>query len=256
MGMELDGKIAIVTGAGSGIGRAAALTLAKAGAWVVVNDIIGERAHETVAMIDAAGGTARAVTADVTDPVAVDHFVQATMLEWGQIDILCNNAGILDRMEPAAETSLELWDRVMAVNTTGPFLMARAVLPHMLAKGKGAIVNTASEAGFRGGGAGLAYTVSKHGIVGLTRSIAWMHAEEGIRCNAICPGPTITNIAGDGGLEQFDSRFIARLTPVQGLMPRAAAAQRQADAILFLASDQSSYINGAILPVDGGWSAG
>jgi NAD(P)-dependent dehydrogenase (short-subunit alcohol dehydrogenase family) len=256
MNIDLTDKVALVTGAGSGIGRAIALSMAAAGAKVAVNDIIAARAEETAEKIRAAGGAAHVAVADVADADAVSNIVDELLSAWGRIDILCNNAGIIDGMENAADVALKTWDRLLAVNTTGPFLVTRAVLPQMIARRSGAIVNTASEAGFRGGAAGVAYTVSKHGIVGLTRAIAWAHGEQGIRCNAICPGPTMTNIAADFGPDGFNALAMERLGPVQALIPRAADPQAMANAVLFLASDQAHYINGAILPVDGGWAAG
>lgn len=253
---DLAGRTAIVTGAGSGIGRAMATTLAAAGAAILVNDIIGERAEETVGLITAAGGTAIAAVADISDEAAVGAFVQLAADTWGRIDILCNNAGIMDRMALPENTPTDLWHRMLAVNVTGQFFVSRAVLPHMLARKAGAIVNTASIAGIRGASAGLAYTVSKHAVVGLTRNIAWAHGPNGIRCNAICPGPTETNITGGLGLDSMDVDGVARLLPVLSLADRGTGPQTMANMALFLASDAAVYVNGAIIPVDGGWMAG
>lgn len=254
--IDLSGRTAIVTGAGSGIGRAMALTFAQAGAELLVNDIIGDRAEATVAAIEAAGGRAFPAVADIADEAAVNAFVRDAAERWGRIDVLCNNAGIMDRIHLPAETPTDLWERVMAVNVTGQFFVTRAVLPHMLARKAGAIVNTASVAGLRGGAAGLAYVASKHAMVGLTRSIAWTHGPDGIRCNAICPGPTETDITGGKGLEFFSPGGLARATPVMTLADRFTGPQVMADTALFLASDAAAYINGAIIPVDGGWMAG
>ncbi|MDA0642472.1 SDR family NAD(P)-dependent oxidoreductase [Nonomuraea ferruginea] len=194
-----------------------------------------------------------AVAADVGDERAVAALVESAISAYGRIDALFNNAGIIDDMALPADISPELWDRVLRVNLTGTFLVTRAVLPHMLRAGRGAIVNTASEAGVRGGAAGAAYTASKHGVVGMTRSVAWAYAKDGIRCNAILPGATLTGIA-DGAT--FDPTGAARLSPVLALGDQLARPEQMADAALFLASDAASFVNGAIVPVDGGWSAG
>ncbi|MEV5553014.1 glucose 1-dehydrogenase [Nonomuraea wenchangensis] len=245
-----DDRVALVTGAGSGIGRAMAVAFAKAGARVVAADVDRARAEETAAVV---GEAALAVTADVGDQASVAALVEAAIGAYGRIDVLCNNAGILDTMALPAEITPEVWDRVIRVNLTGAFLVTHAVLPHLLRQGRGAIVNTASEAGIRGGAAGAAYTASKHGLIGLTRSVAWAYAKDGIRCNAILPGPTATNIA-DGAT--FDPAGAARLSPVLALGELMAQPEQMADAALYLASDAASFVNGAIVPVDGGWSAG
>lgn len=254
--VDLTGRCAIVTGAGSGIGRAIALTLARSGAEVMVNDIIGERAEETVAMIAAAGGNALASVADIADENAVAGFVSDAVQRWGRIDILCNNAGIMDKIEFVEDVSTELWNRVFAVNVTGQFFVMRAALPHMRKAGKGAIVNTVSIAGLRGAAAGATYVASKHALAGLTKSVAWSHGNEGIRCNGICPGAIDTNITNGQGLEAFDEQGLARAWPVMALCERASGPQAIANAALFLVSDAAYYINGVMLPVDGGWMAG
>ncbi|GAA3814445.1 SDR family oxidoreductase [Sphaerisporangium flaviroseum] len=244
-----DDRVALITGAGSGIGRAMAVAFAKDGARVVACDVNRESAEHTASEI---GEAAIAVTADIADETSVGALVAAAITAYGRIDVLCNNAGIMDTMALPADLPVELWERVLRINLTGTFLVTHAVLPHMLRQGRGAIVNTASEAGIRGGAAGAAYTASKHGVVGLTKSVAWAYSKEGIRCNAILPGPTMTGIATN---TSFDPIGAARLNPVIALGEHIAHPEQMADAALFLASDAASFVNGAIVPVDGGWSA-
>jgi len=254
--IDLSGQVALVTGAGSGIGRAMAQAYAAAGAAVVVVDIVPGRTEETVSLIRNAGGSAEAVVADLADEARVTGLAADLCARHGRLDILCNNAGIMDQMQRAADVPTETWDRVIRVNLTAPFLLTRAVLPTMLANKHGCIINTASIASLRGGAAGLAYTTSKHGLVGMTRNIAWSYADEGIRCNAICPGAAATNIVGETGMAGFDQGGMARFGQVMGLNgAHVAGPEKIASVALFLASDGASFINGAVIPIDMGWAA-
>ena len=249
----MSGQAVIVTGAASGIGRAAALAFAREGARVLVADLAEEGAAAAVAEIEAVGAEAVAVTGDLSDQAVVDEVVATAADRFGGVDVLVNNAGIMDRMSALGETDDAEWQRVLTVNLTAPFLLTRAVLPHMLAAGRGAIVFTASEAGLRGGAAGAAYTASKHGIVGLTRNVAVMYRKQGIRANAIAPGPTMTNIGVEVREGAHGPGVIGGL--LGAVMGRMATAEEQAAAIVWLASDAASNVNGVVLPVDDAWAA-
>jgi NAD(P)-dependent dehydrogenase (short-subunit alcohol dehydrogenase family) len=242
----------VVTGAGSGIGRAAALRFAREGANVLVADLNADSAKAVVTEIEAAQGRAVAVVGDLSEPEVIERVVATAVETFGGVDVLVNNAAIMDRMSAAADVSDAEWERVIRVNLTAPFLLTRAALPHMLAKGKGAIVNTASEAALRGSAAGTAYTVSKHGIAGLTKSLAVMYREKGIRTNAVAPGGTATGITVDVDPATHGPQVVGGYARNFG---RLAEADEQAAVIVFLASDAASNINGAILPVDNGWAA-
>ncbi|MDX3428615.1 MULTISPECIES: SDR family NAD(P)-dependent oxidoreductase [unclassified Streptomyces] len=247
-----QGRRVIVTGAGSGIGRATALLFAEEGARIVIADVDDAAARAVAEEVQRAGGTAVTVIGDLREQTVVDRVAATAVEEFGGIDVLVNNAGIMDSMSAAADTGDDEWDRVIGINLTAPFRLTRAALPHMLAAGKGAVVFTASEASLRGSAAGAAYTASKHGIAGLTKSLAVMYRDKGIRSNAIAPGGTLTNIRVDA---DRGAHGPAALAPYMGNVGSPARAEEQAAAIAFLASDAASNINGAVLPVDNGWSA-
>ncbi len=252
--MRFERKVAVVTGAGSGIGKATVDQLIAEGAQVIAVDVVEGSLQEAVTAWQATGGQVTGVVANVMQEADVERMIEAAYATYGRLDILCNNAGIMDLMTPAADVSRELWDRVLGVNLTGPFLACRQALPRMVAQGGGSIVNTASEAGLRGGAAGTAYTVSKHGLIGLTKSIAFFYGEQGIRCNAVCPGGVLTAIGvggaapHPGGMEQVGAVLQATMRG------HVAQPEQIAAVIAFLASEAASNVNGAILPVDHGWS--
>lgn len=243
---RFDAKTVIVTGAGSGIGRATALRLAAEGAHVVATDIVAERLD---ALAAETGDAVETVVGDVADASVIEALVGAA---GDRVDGLANVAGIMDAFLPPAEVDDATWDRVFSVNLVGPMRLIRAVLPIMTAAGSGTIVNVSSEAGLRPSASGAAYTSSKHGLIGLTKSVAFFYGPQGIRCNSVAPGAVMTNIEAP-----FRSEFAAtRLGPImQAVVPAPAQADELAAAITWLLSEDSANVNGAILPSDGGWSA-
>ncbi len=243
---RFTGKTVIVTGAGSGIGRATASRGAREGGRVIAVDVSQERLDEFVA--EHAGSDIVSLTADITDDAGVAGIVEAA----GEtIDALANIAGIMDDMTPVGDLSDAVWERVMRVNVTGTMKLTRAVIPTMLAQGGGSIVNTASEAALRGSAAGAAYTASKHAVVGLTKSSAFMYGPSGIRVNAVAPGPTITNIEATFGSPLGSERIQFGMA----ILPDAAEAEALAASITFLLSDDGVNVNGIVLASDNGWSA-
>jgi 3-oxoacyl-[acyl-carrier protein] reductase len=250
MAGRLEDKVALITGAGSGIGRASAERFAAEGAQVAVVDLKG--AAETVAAIEAAGGEAIALTTDVADEDAVAAMAEVALERFGRVDVLMNNAGILEDFLPAADTPTAVWDRVLGVNLFGQFFTARALLPQMVERGDGAIINVASTAGLNGGNGGAAYTTSKHAIIGFTRQLCFDYARQGIRCNVICPGAVETGMTK----EIFASPDAAVMAAVESApIGRWAQPDELANAALFLASDEASFVNGAVYLVDGGFDS-
>jgi NAD(P)-dependent dehydrogenase (short-subunit alcohol dehydrogenase family) len=252
MAGQFAGKVALVTGAGSGIGRASALAFARDGAQVVAGDIDVAGGQETVRQIVSAGGEARFIAADVTDPAAVEALMEAALAAYGRLDCAFNNAGISGLGGGLAhEYPLELWDRVLRTNLTGVWLCMRAELPRMLARGGGAIVNTASIMGLVGGG-NVAYNAAKHGVVGLTRQAALEYARQGVRVNAVCPGFTETPMVQVVRERRpgLDER-VATTAPAG----RFGGPEEIAAAVTWLCSDAAAFVTGVALPVDGGWTA-
>ncbi len=243
---RLAGKVALVTGAASGIGAAICARFVAEGASVVAVDLNADGLQRYTGAEKVA-----TVTADVTKPEDVERMVGAALDRFGKLDVLCNNAGIMDRFLPVGEVTDEVWTHVLAVNLTGPMMLSRAAVRQMLAQGGGSIVNIASVGGFAGARAGVAYTASKHGVIGLTRNTAATYMKDGIRCNAICPGGVDTGIPLGG---EPSAKGYAALNLTLGAMPRVGKPEEIAATAAFLASDDAAFVNGAIVVVDGGWT--
>ena len=251
--MKLENKVAIVTGAASGMGKAIAELYAKEGAKVVVSDYNFEGAKVVAEAINAAGGTAIANEANVADSAHVERLFEETKSAFGKLDILVNNAGIMDGMEPVGEVSDERWERVFTVNTTAVMRTMRIATNIFLAQGHGVIVNTISVGGLHGTRAGAAYTASKHAVSGLTKNTAYMYADKNIRCNGIAPGGVDTNIGAS--MTNMSEFGYSRQATGQGTMPRSGKPEEVAQLALFLGSDDASFINGQIIAADAGWTA-
>lgn len=245
----LDGKAALVTGGASGIGRASAIALAKAGATVAIVDVNEDGGKETATLVvEEAGGDAEFVRADVTQPDDVAAVVDKTVARWGHLDCAVNNAGTTGASAPTADYTLDEWTRTIELNLTSVFLCLKHEIPAMLERG-GAIVNMASGAGLVGFPGLPAYVASKHGVVGLTKAAALEYASQGIRINAICPGSTRTPMLEGfmGGDEKLE-RMLTRPIPVG----RLGRPEEIAEAVVWLCSDAASFVVGQALAVDGG----
>ncbi|MFX4306312.1 SDR family oxidoreductase [Exiguobacterium sp. A1_3_1] len=251
--MRLTGKTIIVTGAGSGMGEAMAKLFAQEGARIVAADIRLETVERVVSDIKEAGGEAMAVASDIAKPNAATELVQQALEAYGKLDVLVNNAGIMDGMEGVEDISDERWDHVFAVNTTGTMRLMREAVKHFKEVKGGVILNNISIGGLNGARAGAAYTASKHAVIGLTKNTAFFYAGEGIRCNGIAPGAVETNIGQS--MTNLNEFGMGRAMLGMGLNPRAGQPNEIAKLALFLVSDEASFINGAIVVADGGWSA-
>lgn len=253
--MRLEGKVAVITGAGSGMGRAMANLFAKEGAKIVAAEWNQATLDEVVAEVQAAGGEIIGVQGNVAQQADCERIIDAAVEKFGRLDVLCNNAGVMDNNAGAAELGNDMWDRVLGINLNGPMYLTRRAIPAMKAHDGGSIINTASVAGVGGGAAGAAYTVSKHGVIGLMRNTAFRYAQEGIRCNAIVAGGVETNITNSVDLSKMDPAGSARYQTWYAAIPASLKALDIANLALFLASDESKMINGAAIAADAGWTA-
>jgi NAD(P)-dependent dehydrogenase (short-subunit alcohol dehydrogenase family) len=257
MNNSMVGKVALVTGGGSGIGQAACKAFAQAGAQVMVVDINGPAAEATAEAVRALGASAQAATADVSNSAEVQGYVAATMKAFGRIDAFFNNAGIEGQISPIAEYDEANWDRVIATNLKGTFLGLRHVLPVMIAQQSGSIVNSASVAGTVGAPGMAAYAASKHAIIGLTRTAAGEVGRQGVRVNAICPGPIQTRMMQSLAekLNPAEPVAVVRANTARNPMGRYGEPDEVARVVVFLASDEAAYVNGAAWLIDGGRTA-
>jgi NAD(P)-dependent dehydrogenase (short-subunit alcohol dehydrogenase family) len=254
-GMKLKGKTAIITGAGSGMGRAMANLFAAEGATIVAADWHQGDLDAVVAEVGKTGATITGIKANVAEQAEAEAMVDKAIDAYGRLDVLVNNAGVMDLFAPVGELDDETWRRVMSVNLDGPMYACRRAVPKLQEQGGGVILNTASVAGLSGAAAGAAYTASKHALIGLTLNTAWMYAGRGIRCNAIAAGGVETNIMQSIDATALNQSGLAVLTPYHKMMPRQLQPIDIANLALFLVSDEARFINGAIVPADDGWLA-
>jgi NAD(P)-dependent dehydrogenase (short-subunit alcohol dehydrogenase family) len=251
--MSQPGSVILITGAASGIGRATASLLAARGTKLILTDIDGDRLGQLTAELGAAGHQTKSILADLTSPADIVQLVRSGREHFGGIDVLCNVAGLLDRALIAHEVTDQVWIEVLAVNLTAPFLLCREVLPIMLERGEGVIINMSSVAGIRGGRAGTPYTVAKHGLIGLSKSIGVAYGTRGIRCVTICPG-ALTVRTGDiaGGKSKEGDAVLNRARQSR---PAEGTPDAIAHLIAFAISAEASHINATTLVADGGWTA-
>lgn len=250
--MRLKDKIVLLTGASSGMGKEISLLFAQEGAKVVAVARRMDRLEELSKEAEDLPGEIVALEGDISKDTNIDRMVEFTMEKFGRIDVLVNNAGILDNFVPVADLTDELWNKVLNINLNAPMKLCRKIIPIMEKQGKGNIINTASLGGLYGGRAGTAYTVSKFGLIGLTKNIAYMYAEKGIRANAICPGGVDTEISSHLQPNEFGMERVMKGTANN---IRSGSSKEIANIALFLASDESSFINGDTIIADAGWTA-
>lgn len=266
-GARLNNKIALVTGAASGNGKAIATLFAQENAKVVLVDINKVELDKVVALLSKKGFDVTGVEADVTQEADIQKMVDSALSKYGRLDILVNNAGIFDELMPVGEVSDDLWYKIIETNLNAPMRGIRKVIPIFEKQGGGVIVNTASIAGFTGArGGGAAYVASKHGLIGLTKNVAFNYKEKNIRCNAVAPGRVETNLRINSeklvGSKSTHDKSIEKWKDIEDKITegyitnmRKCSPDEIAKVVLFLASDEASFVNGAIFVADGGWTS-
>jgi NAD(P)-dependent dehydrogenase (short-subunit alcohol dehydrogenase family) len=245
---RFTGKVALVTGAASGIGRATAIAFAAEDARVAILDRGVEALRETKAAIRDAGGTVLAIACDVSEPAQVEAAIARTVETFGRLDIAFNNAGVENKAAPIAEIALEEWDRILGINLRGTFVCMKHELAQMVRQGGGVVINTSSGAGIRGVAGGAAYAASKHAIIGLTKSAALDYAKSNIRVNAILPGNIETPM-----MDRFTGGDIQKAVDLEPV-GRLGKPEEIAEAVLWMSADLGAFVTGASISVDGGWS--
>jgi NAD(P)-dependent dehydrogenase (short-subunit alcohol dehydrogenase family) len=268
--LRFAGKTVLVTGAGGGgalsrsaeqararrgTGRAIAVRFAQEGANVVAVDLRGEALEGTLEQLAGTPGSAIGVQGSVASEADVERIYAATEATYGAVDILVNNAGVDDGFKAVIDTEVPDWERVLGVNLTGPFLMSRRALPSMVATGSGVIVNIVSVSGSSGGSTGVAYTASKHGLVGLTKSVAVAYGGDGVRCVGVSPGLIRNEVSSEGPAIAAANAHLGRIGQTHAVNFRAGTPEELAAVVCFVASDDASFINGAVIAADGGWTA-
>jgi len=254
--MRLQGKTAIVTGAGAGIGEAIALRFLAEGAQVVCTDVAPERIRELEAKTAAFGERRVCLVSDVGDANQVESMFDRTVETFGRLDILVNNAGVMDNFEPVGDVEDAKWERIMRINVDGPFRAMRRAVHLFLAQPEGGVIlNISSIGGLNGARAGAAYTTSKFALIGLTKNTAYMYSKSGIRCNAIAPGGVVTRIGETIDMENVSPLVQDRIFSGMATNPRMGEPEEIASTALFLCSEEASYVNGAVVIADGGWTA-
>lgn len=252
--MEFNNKVILITGASSGIGRAAALAFAKEGGIIVVSDVNVKGGEETVNLIKEAGGSASFIKTNVADYGQVENLMTQIIQQHGRLDIAVNNAGIGGEIARTVDATVKGWDQVMAVNATGVFYCMKTQIPIMLKQGGGVIVNTSSIAGLRGLPNSIAYSASKHAVVGMTKTAAMEYARNNIRINALCPVFTVSPMFDPDVLDGMSAGMSEKLK-AHVPMKRFGKIEEQVAAMMWLCSDKASFVTGHAMPVDGGLTA-